>query len=823
MYTQRYSEQGMIVDHGIAALALAVLAASDSIHASDCPSARGSASTCSAPARRGIEDPLPAGKSTTRIALDACPDGELCLTTTVGTDLAPDACASAHSVDVAVGDQVDFCYTVVNRTGMTLNYQSLGDDVYGTLFDRASQTIPPGDSLQFNRIATVGETHSYVATWTAQDLLPGYSPAIEGGACTDRIFADGFDDPPGSCAGQASQFVDISGTGTPLGLTDEDSFAMTLPFPIDFYGTVSDHACIDNNGFVLIGLTECPAYLPPDGPFYYENEFLPATDLPGPAILPLWDDFGNGAADPQYGSGDVYYDTRGAAPNRQFIVEWANKVHAAQAYLNEDTATFELILGEDGTIRFEYPDVSYTAYHNFGGPGGDPDICDGGVCATIGLQHDALLFDAFSAFEAAVTEQSGIVWTKKHPAVYTASDTAIVNVGAPEIVIDPSPIAGTVAAGGTTTISFAVENHGLADLHWNSGEAGPSNLHFAPPGPRYAMPMGDPYRSTAAPAEPKRIASPARREAHEIAAAIPTFANLWFAVPPTPEFYTLDVATGGNANFVNFTNGTAFALKFADGDFSKAYALGKWGSQANLFATVATADGTITPIGTADPGADADGFSGFATDPATGAFYALGTTCGTSSHLYTIDRYTGTTSLVGELPDMPCAVWIAISPDGFMYGLDVQNDAIYAIDKTDATTSLKGSVGFDTNNAQDADFDRNTGILYWAALNDDASALEMRTVDLDTGATTLLYPMGYYAVGLALETESGPCGHPQDLPWLSLSATSGTTPPQGSSSVVASIDATQAASGDVLQGFVCTRSNDPLHRTLATPVSVDVE
>jgi hypothetical protein len=319
------------------------------------------------------------------------------------------------------------------------------------------------------------------------------------------------------------------------------------------------------------------------------------------------------------------------------------------------------------------------------------------------------------------------------------------------------------------------------------------------------------------------MASRARRDVNEMAGAIPAFANMWFSVPPTPEFYTLDINTGGNANFVNFTNGTAFALKFADGDFSKAYALGKWGSQANLFATVATLDGTITPIGTAIPVADAEGFSGFATDPTTGAFYAIGTTCGTSSHLYMIDRYTSAATVIGELPNMPCAVWIAVSPDGFMYGLDVQNDAIYAIDKTDATTSLKGSVGFDTNNAQDADFDQTTGILYWAAVNDDASTLEMRTVDLDTGATTLLYPMGYYAVGLALETEGGPCGHPQDLSWMSLSATSGTTLPQQSTPIVASIDATQAASGDVLQGFVCTRSNDPLHRTLATPVSVSVQ
>jgi hypothetical protein len=826
MYTNMHAMlagTGTTFRRGAIVLSLIVLAMSDCVHASDCTSEQGPVSACTARARRAAGKLLPSGKPASHVAIDACPDGELCLTSTVGTDLAPDACAATHTVDVAVGDQVNFCYAVVNHTGLTLSYQSLDDGVYGMLLDRTPRTLRTEDSLQFNRIVTVGETHSYAATWTAQDLLLGYSPAIEGGACTDRIFADGFDQPLAPCSGEASQFIDITGAGTPLGLTDEDSFAVTLPFPIDFYGTLSDRACIDNNGFVLIGVTECPAYLPPAGPFYYENEFLPAMDLPGPAILPLWDDFGNGAADVQYGSGDVYYETHGVAPNRQFIVEWAGKVHAAQAYLNEDAVTFELILGEDGTIRFEYPDVSYTAYHNFGGPGGDPDICDGGVCATIGLQHDARLFDPFSAFEASVTDQSGIVWTRNHPAVFTASDTATVNVGAPEIVIDPSAVAGTVAAGSTTTIQFAIENHGLADLHWNSGEAAPSNLHFAPPGSRYAIPLGNPFRSTVAPAEPKRMTPFVRRGANDIDSTIPAFANVWFSVPPTPEFYTLDIGTGGDANFVNFTNGTAFALRFADGDFSKAYALGKWGAEANLFAAVATLDGTIMPIGMADPGADADGFSGFAIDPTTGAFYAIGTTCGTSSHLYAIDRYTGAASLVGELPDMPCAAWIAISPEGFMYALDVQNDAIYAIDKTNAATSLKGSIGFDTNNAQDADFDQATGILYWAALNEDASTIEMRTVDLDTGATTLLYPMEYYAVGLALETESGPCGYPQDLPWLSLSATTGTTPPQGSSPIVASIDARQAASGDVLQGFVCTRSNDPLHRTLATPISVSVQ
>jgi hypothetical protein len=757
----------------------------------------------------------------------ACPVGELCLVSTVGTDLSADACAATHTIDAAVGGQINFCYTVTNNTGMALDFHALGDDVYGVLFGLMSLPIPSGSTYQFNRIATVGATHAYTATWVSQDLPPGYSFVLESEACADRIFADGFDHPLAPCTGQANQFVDITATGTPLGLSDEESFGMNAPFPITLYDTTSDWICIDNNGFVLVGVVQCPAYLPPYGPFYSFNEALPAPDLPGAAILPLWDDFGNTSFDPTFGSGDVYYDTRGVAPNRQFIVEWFDHLHYGQVYRNEDTATFELIFNEDGTFQFEYPDITYTAYQN---PGGDPDICDGGLCATVGLQQDATSFNAFSAFEASITNNTGILWTVNHPEVFVGSDTAVVNVGAPLIAVNPDSIVGSVSAGGTAVIPFAVENHGNRDLQWNLGQAAssnPSNLHFAPPGMRYAMPMGDPAKATAAPAP--RHAGPVtvtRNGTGRVlqAGGIPAFASISFSFPaPMTELYTFEAATGNDQNFIGFSNDTIFALKFLDDDFSKAYALGKWGSQANLFATISTVDGTITPIASAQPSADGDGFTGFAPDPTTGALYASGTTCGTSSHLYTVDRYTGATSVIGELPDMPCAIWIAISPEGFMYGVDVVNDAFYAIDKTTGATSLKGTVGFDTNHTQDADFDRSSGVLYWAAVNEDSFSGEMRTIDLDTGATTLLYPLSLYAAGLGLETAGGPCAQPQDLPWLSLDSTSGTTSPSGSSPVIASIDGTQAVPGDVLQGTICARSNDPLHRTLAVPVSVSVQ
>jgi hypothetical protein len=158
-----------------------------------------------------------------------------------------------------------------------------------------------------------------------------------------------------------------------------------------------------------------------------------------------------------------------------------------------------------------------------------------------------------------------------------------------------------------------------------------------------------------------------------------------------------------------------------------------------------------------------------------------------------------------------------------MYSVDIVNDALYAVDKTNGATSLKGSVGFNANYGQDADFDQSTGVLYWAAVNADTGSAEMRTLDLDTGASSLVYSLGgTQIVGLATETVGSGCAQPEDLPWLSLAPLTGTTPPSSASPVSATIDATTANPGDVLEGNVCATSNDPFHHRLATPITITV-
>lgn len=738
----------------------------------------------------------------------SCGAGDLCLVSTVGTDLMQGACASTQTIDATVGDQLNFCYTVTNNTGIALDYHTLQNNVDGALFTLTHDSLQNGETRQFNHIETVSQSAIYMSTWTGQDVAPGYLATLEaiGSGCSDRIFADGFDN-DAMCPG--GSFIDIRATGTALGLDDEDTLDVTMPFPFNFYGTPSNLISISNNGGILFASGWNLSFI---------NMSLPADVVGPPAIMPFWDDFAGT-------QGDVYYETRGSAPNRQFIVEWFDRVHMSGP-ANVDGATFELVLGEDGAIAFEYDDVAYSGFSNFEG---DPDDCTGGLCATIGLQNDMTLYNQFSAFEASVADHSGIRWTPAAPQIYAATDSVTVNVGAPQIVINPSPIVGNVAAGAATTIPFAVENHGNRDLDWMLAEAGPANLHFPPPGTRFSMPLGDPANVSAAPVPA------ALRRANTQKPQNPAFYLPFGGVPAFAfdayhsQFETFDALSPGTVEVVAPTGYRLWTGgAFVDGDFSKFYVLGGLAfippGDADMLVAIDTATGAETIIGPAD--SQSYGWNGMAYDSTSGNLYAVAG-CGTNSRLAAIDRQTGTATPIGTLPNETCTIAIAIDAGGDMYGLDIVTDALYAIDKTTGDDALIGSIGFNANYSQDMAFDQSTGILYLAGFDADASTDSIYTVDVTTGLASVVGPLGATpgeVDAMGIETIGGPCGQEEDMPWLSLSDLTGTTSAGGSVAVTASIDGSSASAGDVLSGTLCAHSNDPAqpNHVLATPITVDV-
>ena len=736
-----------------------------------------------------------------------CNAGELCLEVTLGTDTTTGACGTTDTLDVSVGDQVNYCYTVTNDTGTTLQFHTLVDNVNGTIFSLLPQTLADGATFQYNRITTAGATEVVTSTWTAQDVPPGYTAEVTGGGgtITDRVFCDGFDGVACDPGGGGGGFVDISGSGTPLGLGDDGEANVTMPFSVTLYGTTSNQLRVGNNGAILFGATA--------GDVGFTNTPLPMAGA-GPMIAPLWDDF-DGT------QGDVYHGTVGTAPNRQFVVQWHNRAHYPGSG-NTDGATFEVVFDEaTGGISFEYLDVAYSAVGNVSS---DPDDCTNGVCATIGLQSDDSLFNEFSYMTASITDNSGIEWTPTSPTLYSDDDTTTLNVGAPDIEVDPTSVAGTVPEGGSTSIDLDINNVGNRDLDWSTEEAPGPTAHFPPPGTRFAMPLGDPARANMGPA-PLALRKPANKAPGPLAApnggGVPVFAADIY----NGTFITFDALVPGATTQVNTHDYALVGGAFIDGDFSKMYAIdGFSAGHTNDFVTVDTATGAITLIANA-PNSLGEGWSSLDYDSTTGNLYGASAACGSASHLWTINPATGASTQVGEITGAACIVGLAVSPDGLMYGIDIVSDSLFAIDKTTGAASLIGSIGFNANYAQDMTFDQATGVLYFAGFDGGAFTDQIYTVDLATGAAT---PVGNIGAGLAevdamaIMTAGGPCSQPTDLPWLSISPAAGTTAPGGSTPVSLSIDASAATEGDTLSGTVCITSNDPDEHRVEVPVEVTV-
>ena len=735
-----------------------------------------------------------------------CTAGELCLEVTLGTDTTAGACGTADTLDVSVGDQVNYCYTVSNDTGVTLEFHTLVDNVNGTIFSLLPQTLADGATYQYNRIMTAGATEVVTSTWTAQDVPPGYTAEVTGGGggpITDRVFCDGFDGVACDPGGDDGDFVDISGTGTPLGLTDDGEANITMPFSITLYGTTSNQMRVGNNGAILFGATA--------GDIAFTNSPLPMAGA-GPVIAPLWDDF-DGT------QGDVYHGTVGTAPNRQFVVQWNNRAHYPGTD-NTDGATFEVVFDEaTGGISFQYLDVAYSAVNNVSS---DPDDCTNGVCATIGLQSDDSLFNEFSFMSASITDYSGIEWTPTSPTLYSDDDTTTLNVGAPDIEVDPTAVAGTVPEGGTTDLALDINNVGNRDLDWSTEEAPAPTAHFPPPGARFATPLGDPALASAGPV-PLALRKPAQSHpsAGPNGGGVPVFGvDIYNNI-----VVTFDALVPGATTQLNTHDYALVGGAFIDGDFSTMYAIdGFSAAHTNAFVTVDTATGVISNVATST-NTLGEGWSSLDYDPTTGNLYAASAACGSTSTLWTINPATGASTLVGDITGAACIVGIAVSPDGLMYGIDIVSDALFAIDKTNGSAALIGSIGFNANYAQDMTFDHSTGVLYYAGFDAGAFTDQMYTVDLATGAATAIGNIGPTTSeidAMAIMTAGGPCSQPADLPWLSISPASGTTAPGGSTPLVLAIDPGAAAEGDTLSGTICITSNDPDEHRVEVPVEVTV-
>ncbi len=136
----------------------------------------------------------------------------------------------------------------------------------------------------------------------------------------------------------------IDTTGFAVALVNEDDRHIYVPigFKFPFSETTYADCYVCSNGWLSLGVD--PHTTAP------RPHRLPDDSVPNAAFYPWWDDL------ELRSTGKVYYKTIGTAPNRQFVVIWSDVNRKGTD--ENDLLTFEVILNENGTVIFQYKDVT---------------------------------------------------------------------------------------------------------------------------------------------------------------------------------------------------------------------------------------------------------------------------------------------------------------------------------------------------------------------------------------------------------------------------------------------------------------------------------
>ncbi len=258
-----------------------------------------------------------------------------------------------------------------------------------------------------------------------------------------------------------------------------------------------------------------------------------------------------------------------------------------------------------------------------------------------------------------------------------------------------------------------------------------------------------------------------------------------------------------------------WAGDFGVGDNSFAYAV----DELNHFVKIDTLSGAQTDLGTLAP-IVGEVWSGMALDPTDGTMYAVSTDARQSS-LYTIDVKAPSATRIGRIFS-PAIVALAVDDDGRIYGLDVINDELVAIDKSTAVGTPIGSLGYDANFGHGMAFDPSSEQLLVSAFNNFRFQSELRIADRSTGATVLVGVLGGLEPGGLVQL--GWLGIPGlgGVPWLRANPRRGVVPPGSSVDVTVQFDARDLIAGTYDAEMQVT-SNDPHAPSILVPARSRVD
>lgn len=727
---------------------------------------------------------------------------DLAVTVSRADPAAPDACDGTADLDVAVGDQVNLCYRVTNRTNAPLRYHWLRDDQTGTIFNLREHALAPGASYQVNRVVTVSQAQTLSATWTARSDPPGYR----------------YDD------SQPASFIDITdGDVVPV----DASAAFPADFDFQLYGERVDRVCVAHYGLISSAKGPwCPGYATHIvAPGAYPQR-LPENELTimGSSLALYWASF---AADGyEIPPGTVFQKTIGQAPNRQYIVEYHQQQVTSGSPLPERGLTAQVILHETSNrIEFQYDNVVF---------GGLPTLAYGGN-ASIGLQrYDQA--QQYSFRTPSLQQVSRIVWAPSDPAVHTRTRTVRIGARMPVLSLNATALTAAAPVGGQATKVLDIANSGDGRLDWRAGTSA-ANRHLPlTPRPLAAAAADAPFGVRAdheglAGYVPSPIGGDrATPEDGRAALALWGFdiggGYLIVSDPAEPGY------VGNTAIKASFGERLITGADFLDDDFGTLYAFDTERQELLRYAPISTASGVnaseqlVGRVAGLPPGSLA---SGLKQDPTTGVVY-LATADGQSSQLWRIDPVTATAWAIGGIDDARGLISLEFDNDGNLYGLDVVLNALFAIDKRSGHARALGPLGLDTGGLFSAlAFDPAADTLYLATIVQEGGVFPVGSalfaLDRQSGAARWVAPIaglssnGAQFGALAFARRGVVCTQAAEIPWLTLGASAGTIAAGAPATPLAlSFDARGLADG-VYRANLCIHSNDPLRSRAALPLS----
>ncbi len=244
-------------------------------------------------------------------------------------------------------------------------------------------------------------------------------------------------------AGEAKPYdwVDISGVGTDLNLSDDDTVVLGLPFNLVFYGASFSQLSVCSNGFVVLGSSTYTSYT---------NRQLAAGDGTSYMVCPFWDDM-----DPSSGGSVRYWED---LTNQRIVIAWIDVPH----WGSYETETFQVILYHPGAQPTVTGDSPILAQYQL--------VDDAGSC-TVGIQdgstYDGIqyLYNGAYGADAGAIQSGQTLWITTGAAALDPVDDLTISVdggivdlswsdtGAPAYSIyrDADPYGGFGDLAGTTS------------------------------------------------------------------------------------------------------------------------------------------------------------------------------------------------------------------------------------------------------------------------------------------------------------------------------------------------------------------------------------